>query len=197
MHYDRTVIGYHGCDHAVAERLLAGAPFKESVNDYDWLGRGIYFWEYGLDRALQFAEDQKRRGKVKKPAVVGALLQLGNCFDLMDTRFTQLLEEAYPVWRAGVKKLKRTLPTNRGHTKDRLLRDLDCAVMNWLFDTLSAQAVGRYDCVRSGFVEGPPCFPGSGISTQSHVQIAVRNPDCIVGVFRPRMIADVARQEEA
>ena len=28
-----------------AERLLAGEPFQKSINDYDWLGHGIYFWE--------------------------------------------------------------------------------------------------------------------------------------------------------
>ena len=45
--YDRTIIAYHGCDRAVAERLLEGHRFTPSQNDYDWLGRGIYFWEYG------------------------------------------------------------------------------------------------------------------------------------------------------
>jgi len=85
MKYDRTVIAYHGCDAETAERLLHGEQFKKSQNDYDWLGEGIYFWEYGADRAFKFAQDQQRRGKVAKPAVVGALIQLGRCFDLMDT----------------------------------------------------------------------------------------------------------------
>jgi hypothetical protein len=67
MRYDRTVIAYHGCDASVAKQLLAGDPFKKSQNDYDWLGEGIYFWEYGADRALKFAREQKRRGKVKAP----------------------------------------------------------------------------------------------------------------------------------
>lgn len=67
MQYDRTVIAYHGCDAETAERLLRGESFKKSQNDYDWLGEGIYFWEYGADRALKFAQDQKRRGKVTNP----------------------------------------------------------------------------------------------------------------------------------
>jgi hypothetical protein len=41
MRRERTVIGYHGCDAAVAERLLAGAPFTLSANNFDWLGRGV------------------------------------------------------------------------------------------------------------------------------------------------------------
>jgi hypothetical protein len=186
MHYDRTIIGYHGCDRAVAERLLAGAPFKESVNDYDWLGRGIYFWEYGLDRALQFAFDQKRRSKVKKPAVVGALLQLGNCFDLMDTAHTRELGEAFHLWSRAIVGSGAAIPNNSGTSRDRLLRRRDCALLNWHLDQLDDDHTS-YDSVRCGFVEGGEAFPGSGIAVQSHTQIAVRNPACVIGVFRPRM----------
>lgn len=86
MKYDHTIVAYHGCDAETAERLLRGDSFRKSQNDYDWLGEGIYFWEYGADRAMRFAHDQQRRGKVTAPAIVGALIQLGRCFDLMDTR---------------------------------------------------------------------------------------------------------------
>jgi hypothetical protein len=34
------VLGYHGCDRDVGERLLAGEAFQPSDNDYDWLGPG-------------------------------------------------------------------------------------------------------------------------------------------------------------
>jgi hypothetical protein len=47
MRYDRTVIAYHGCDARVADRLLAGEPFRKSRNDFDWLGEGVYFWPLG------------------------------------------------------------------------------------------------------------------------------------------------------
>jgi hypothetical protein len=81
--------------------------------------------------------------------VVGAIIQLGNCFDLMDTKFTDELPFAFEM----LKKLHE-------HTE--------------------------HDSVRCGFVEGPPAFDGSGIHHQSHVQLAVRNTACVVGVFRPR-----------
>lgn len=187
MKYDRLVVGYHGCDAAVAERLLRGEAFKPSQNDYDWLGHGIYFWEFGYDRALQFAKDQQRRGKVKDPAVVGALIQLGNCFDLMDVRFTTLLGETYASWLSLAREFGDELPRNAGRTEDLLLRRLDCAVINWSLTLFSARKGVSYDSVRCGFVEGEPCFEGSGIRRQSHVQVSVRNPGCIVGVFRPNM----------
>jgi hypothetical protein len=130
MRYDRTVIAYHGCDAQVVDRLLAGEPFRKSRNDFDWLGEGVYFWEYGFDRALQFAEEQRKRGKVERPAVVGALLQLGNCFDLIVTRCTNELRRFFPSFRASYDRNGWSLPHNSGATRDRLLRRRDCAVIN-------------------------------------------------------------------
>src|SRR5215470_8567971 len=126
MRHDRVVLAYHGCDAAVAERLLTGEPFQKSENDYDWLGAGVYFWEYGADRALRFAKDQLRRGKIAEPTVVGALVQLGRCFDLMDTRFTQDLPDAYRRFRSLAIDDGTTLPRNAGSTPDKKLRRLDC-----------------------------------------------------------------------
>lgn len=183
MRHDRTVIGYHGCDAATAERILAGEAFKPSVNDYDWLGHGIYFWEYGADRAMRFARNQQGRGKVKTPAVVGAVIQLGSCFDLFDTRYTADLADAYTLARAvyGTR-----LPKNAGNTRDLVLRRRDCAVLNVFLHVIKQDGV-IYDAVRCGFTEGKPAFPGSGIRTETHIQLAVRNPSCILGVFRPTM----------
>lgn len=184
MRYDRTVIAYHGCDAETAERLLAGDPFKPSVNDFDWLGQGIYFWEHGPDRALRFAEDQRRRGKVTTPTIVGALLQLGNSFDLMDTRYTADLAAAYKDWERKFLLTGLPLPKNGGVAPDHKLRRLDCAVLNWYLEAAKRRGVA-YDTVRCGFSEGERVYAGSGIFTETHIQIAVREPACILGVFRP------------
>jgi hypothetical protein len=190
VRYDRTVIEYHGCDADVAERILSGEPFRPSRNDYDWLGHGTYFWEYGPARALRFAEAQCARGKIARPAVVGALIQLGNCFDLMDTKFTSELEAAYETLEALHTLQQTALPNNGGDTPEKKLRRLDCAVLNYYLSYLERNDTGTastaYDTVRCAFLEGPPAFPGSGIQAESHVQLAVRNPSCILGVFRPR-----------
>lgn len=183
MYYDRTIVGYHGCTIEVAERVLRGESFVASANAYDWLGEGIYFWEFGRDRALRWARE--RHGD--NAAVVGAWVQLGNCFDLMDTCFTSNLGQAA---RAYVDKLEadgEPIPHNRGGA-DLKARFFDCAVINWYLRGL--EAVGdRYQTVRCGFHEGPPAFQHGalalGIYSETHVQVAVRDPKCIVGVFRP------------
>lgn len=187
MRHDRIVLGYHGCDAEVAGRLLAGEPFHRSENDYDWLGTGVYFWEYGADRALRFARDQQRRGKVRVPAVVGALIQLGHCFDLMDTHFTQELEDAYQRCSSYAAESGMTLPRNAGSTPDKKLRRLDCWVLNLYLDSQERDG-NVFDTVRGGFVEGDRAFPGSGIFRESHLQIAVRNPACILGVLQPTVL---------
>lgn len=174
--YDRTVIAYHGCDAKVAERLLAGESFTKSENDYDWLGEGIYFWEYGADRAMRFAEDQKKRRRVQTPAIVGALIQLGDCFDLMDTKFTKELRSAHAMLKKIHDDQGSTLPVNGGGTPDKKLRRLDCAVLNFYLSFLERTDGIYYDSVRCGFVEGGPAFDGSGIREHSHVQLCRSEP---------------------
>jgi len=58
--------------------------------------------------------------------------------------------------------------------------------MNFYFQMLLDEGE-QYDSVRCAFVEGQRAFSGSGIFEQSHIQICIRNPACILGVFRPMM----------
>jgi hypothetical protein len=163
VRYDRTIIAYHGCDAGVAERLLRGEPFHRSENDYDWLGAGVYFWEYGADRALRFAQEQQRRGRLSDPAVVGALVQLGNCFDLMDTRFTAELARAYDELRVARARAGAPLPINAGATPDQKLRRLDCWILNTYFVRASTLATGSTPCAAAS-PKGRERFPAAGSS---------------------------------
>ena len=56
------IIGFHGCDKSVRGVVLQnGEPLKPSVNDYDWLGNGIYFWEQSLERAKSWTPVNRPR----------------------------------------------------------------------------------------------------------------------------------------
>lgn len=81
----------------MAERLLVGDPFLKSQNDYDWLGGGVYFWEANPKRGLDFAAEASRRtgSSIKVPAVVGAVLDLGACLDLMSIVGVEMVHAAY------------------------------------------------------------------------------------------------------
>jgi len=41
------VLGFHGCDRSIRDKVVSieGGQLIPSMNDYDWLGNGIYFWE--------------------------------------------------------------------------------------------------------------------------------------------------------
>jgi hypothetical protein len=81
----------------VAEKLLVGQDFKKSQNDYDWLGWGIYFWEANPKRGLDFAKRAMKRAgsKIKAPTVIGAIIDLGNCLDLMSAMAIDMVRAAY------------------------------------------------------------------------------------------------------
>lgn len=189
LRYQRLVIAYHGCDRETRDRvLLDNAALRKSENKYDWLGHGVYFWEYGPERAFEWAKEQQVRKKIKEPAVLGAFINLGHCFDLLDVRYTRVLGEAYPEFENVLKATGKILPRNSPQFEgdaDNLSRRRDCAVINWTLDRYNEAAMSPVDTVRGVFQEGQPAFPGAFIREKSHIQIAVREPSCIVGFFRP------------
>jgi hypothetical protein len=187
--YQRLVLGYHGCEKSVADRVLMGNDtLKKSEKSYDWLGSGIYFWEHGPERAMDWAMEQKQRGKIKSPSVLGAVIHLGNCFDFMDVRSTRILAEAFPKFIQRQESLGQELPANEAKCdgdQDLLRRKLDCSMINWLCDVMEEDQSRPFDSVRGMFQESEPAFEGSSIFLKSHIQLAIRNTACIVGYFRP------------
>jgi len=177
------VLGYHGCDQDVAEKLIDGAAFKASNNDYDWLGPGIYFWESNPLRGLNWAVETSKRlsSNIKIPAVVGAVIDLGRCLDFTTLAGIELAEIAYKSLVDVAKTAGLSLPKNG---KDRLRRNLDCAVVRRLHTVLQEMGEVPVDSVRRVFTEGDPIYPDAGFDRETHIQIAVCNPDCIKGVFR-------------
>ena len=186
------VIGFHGCDESVRDNVLNGkANLAASTNKYDWLGNGIYFWENNEKRALDFANDlhrNPRKGKpvIKKPSVIGAVFTLGNCLDLLDAKYLELLQESHRTLEISAKKAGIKLPENKNldGNADLLLRFLDCSVIEHLHRRVDT----KFDSVRAVFVEGASLYPTSGFNEKNHVQICICNPNCIKGYFLPRAV---------
>ncbi|MDM0030461.1 hypothetical protein [Variovorax saccharolyticus] len=185
------VLGFHGCDEKVGMEVLTNPSkhLKPSENVYDWLGNGIYFWENDPVRALQFATEgmagKVTKGKIKKPFVVGAVIDLGLCCNLFDQAALQELRRAHDAMKASFKEFDLEMPVNgKGH----FVRPLDRLVIEHLhaLRALVNGGLPAYQTVRSGFTEGEPLYPGTSICEKNHIQIAVRDPSCIKGYFRPR-----------
>jgi hypothetical protein len=187
MFSHQIVVGYHGCDASIATRVVQGTDhLKSSTNEYDWLGHGIYFWEDSPVRAKKWADAESRRtnGKIKSPAVVGAVINLGNCLNLVDAEALDLVATAYQQYvdacrRSGVREA-----VNKGQHFH--LRNLDCAVFQTLHAMRRDSGFVPYDTVRGFFVEGSELYPGAGIRGQDHVQLCVRSTAQILGYFHPR-----------
>lgn len=179
------VLGYHGCASSTADKLIAGANFKASDNDYDWLGPGIYFWESNPKRAAEFAIEAEKRKRPKAPretAVVGAVLNLGLCLDLLTKSGQDLVRNAYLELSEIAGKSGKKLPQN---SPEPMLNKLDCAVIRYIHDVRSkTPALPDIDSVRGVFIEGAPLYDTSAFHDRTHIQIAICNTACIKGVFR-------------
>lgn len=127
---------------------------------------------------------ERYRTRRQRPAVLGAYIQLGRCFDLLNETTTSLLGESYERLIQAFADEGRSLPQNRG--REGKLRELDCLVINTCIDELQGGGT-EYDTVRGAFLEGALVYPDAGFSRESHIQIAVRNSACILGVFRPNI----------
>ncbi len=167
--YHRTIVGFHGTSAAIADQLVDGAPFQASTNADDWLGTGIYFWEYAPRQAWWWA---RRIKKLKSPAVVGAMIRLGHCFDLLDPENVRLLrafhDDTIVEWEAA----GMPMPANGNHHKN-----LDCAIY---------RRKHRLDTCRAVYVptrSSKRVWKRSWIYEEAHIQICVRNPASVLAVW--------------
>jgi hypothetical protein len=182
MHrFARIVLGYHGCAAGFAAEMFSGAKtiaeWKPSAKSYDWLGRGIYFWEHSPERAMQWA--RARHGA--DAAVIGAVIQLGNCFDLTDVEKTRKLKKTHARIQREALANGEELPTNEGGDRDLKRRALDCRIISNYLD----KDAGDIQTVRCAFWEGPDLYEGAMLREQTHIQIAVRDSSSILGIFHP------------
>lgn len=185
------VFGFHGCDQEVGEKFLAGKEeMNQSKNEYDWLGNGIYFWEQSPGRALDYANQlrlhpvRSKEAKIKKPFVIGAVIDLGLCLNLMEAEAIKELARGFSI----LEKTGNELPVNKmiSGEVDLLQRNLDCAVVNTLMEARKEEGKKEYDTIRAVFQEGVPLYPYAGFKEKTHIQICVRNTNCIKGFFRVR-----------
>jgi hypothetical protein len=185
------IIGFHGCDKSVGEAILNGKVphLKQSRNEYDWLGHGIYFWEGNPQRALDFATQRadggkNSKGSINEPFVLGAIIDLKHCLDLLDSSGLQQVADSYYLLKKSIDALGLEQPENKGG-EDLTKRFLDCAVMDSLHQYRKDEKLDSYDSVRAAFFEGKELYKNAGFRQQNHIQICVRNRTCIKGYFRP------------
>lgn len=184
------VLGFHGCGKELGLRLINGQDeLKPSDNKWDWLGPGIYFWEQDAARGLEYSTEvvggkQKNKEAHKTPFVVGSIIQLGNCLNLVESTALDILTEAYEGLERSIKAAGVPMPHNTAQN-----RALDCAVIKYIHEANKQAGKLPYDTIRCAFPEGGEAYPGAMISKRLHIQICVCNPEMIKGYFLPKPIA--------
>jgi len=192
------ILGFHGCDKEIRDKIISesGIVLEKSDNEYDWLGGGIYFWENNYQKAFEFAKylsenpPHNKKQKIKNPAVLGAVIDLGSCLDLLDSEYLSLLKIGYDSIKKSEKnygiKIPKNLPLKENG--DLLIRYLDCAVIESIHQFNEDKKIKEFDSVRGVFFEGDDLYPNAGFKRDNHIQIALRNPNCIKGYFAPRTL---------
>lgn len=171
-HQPFQITGFHSCDREVGLKILNGEDdFKPSDNPWDWLGPGVYFWEQNPGRALAYAIEvatgnQKNNGSIKTPFVIGAIIELGNCLNLVEPTSINTVKQAHDSLVEMFKKTGEKMPKNKGAN-----RMLDCAVIKTVHETNKRKGLQEYDTIRSAFIEGNQIYPGSNFYERLHIEI--------------------------
>lgn len=143
------VLGFHGCDQSIGEAILRGDQkhLKKSQNDYDWLGKGLYFWESNPRRALEFAGERASGGKnskgaIKKRFVLGAIINMGRCLNLSDSSALDEVQRSHEALVVSLQGKRESVPENLGKLK-RLARGRPALLLE--------PARDRFGCIRGPF----------------------------------------------
>ncbi len=177
--YHRTIIGYHGTRLSTAEAIIRHEKaFEPSTNKGDWLGHGIYFWEYAPKQAWLWAK--KRYKDEPEIAVLGAMIRLGNCLDLLEPANAEDVRKSYKQLKRDTEAAGEKLPRNHNANKP-----LDCAVFQYTA-ALWEEAGQPLDTIRGVYVptnSKDRLWERSWLYQEAHIQLCVRNPDAILGVW--------------
>jgi hypothetical protein len=194
--YHRTVVGYHGTGLTAALRIVNRVDdFRWSERDYDWLGRGIYFWEYAPKQALRWAKIRQRQYQEKqdktpedelrateKLAVVACMIRLGFCLDLTEPENVEYVGEIFESYKENIELSGDPLPKNNWQ-----YRKLDRAVFEYAYEVIEDSEPNlKVDTARGVYVPkdgSKRVWTGSWISKDTHIQLCVRNPASLLGAW--------------
>lgn len=157
--------------------------FKRSENDDDWLGHGIYFWEYAPQQAWRWAE-RRYAGRREPIAVLAAMIRLGNCFDLLDPLNARTLLRFNHDMTRTLKEAGQRVPQNYNARKR-----LDCATLQFAYAALEQEGE-PVDTCRAVYVPTSGkdrLWERSWLYHETHIQLCVRSPACILGCWLARM----------
>jgi len=134
---------------------------------------------------IRAQKQQKFSGKIKTPFVIGTIIELGNCLNLIEPNSINIFKKAYARLLTVFSESGEKMPTNKGAN-----RQLDCAVIKYVHESSKKVGLSAYDTIRSPFQEGGPIYEGANFTDRLHIEICVLNPAMIKGYFLPRPVEE-------
>jgi hypothetical protein len=164
---------FYSCDKELALEVLSGKTELDPRRAR----------EYALENSKG---KQFNKKEIETPFVLGAIVELGECLNLVDQEAIEILVEAYHGLEKIIKEAGEKMPKNNGDN-----RKLDCSVIQFIHRTRTTiSGLKPFDTIRSSFSEGEQAYPGSNFTTQQHIQICVQNKEMIKGYFLPRPLKE-------
>ena len=93
---------------------------------------------------------------------------------------------AYQSLEASQASKRQPMPVNEQSDEQDvtvLLRKLDCAVFNILHILRASQNLVPIQALKAAFYQGAKLVPTSEFQRDTHMQIALRDPGCVLGWF--------------
>lgn len=193
----RWVRAYHGTTLSNALTVVQHqAPFDHSDNGGDWLGKGVYFFEDNLIRAIDWAKGRVSQlaltGKVEDPAVIAAELDLSQCLDICSSDWDDALREvANRLELAGELRHQHgpllftalrtpvVIADHAMHISTACENTADAHVIDTLIEDLTG-AGEVITAIRGAFPSGIQLYRNSYFFDQTHIQIAVLDPVAVI-----------------
>lgn len=92
MEQSKVFVGYHGTDADSATSILKGKKFLPSGSWRDWLGKGIYFFEFDAHQAFMITKARKRIPEEKVVVLQSEILS-ENFLDLLIDEDREFIEK--------------------------------------------------------------------------------------------------------
>lgn len=179
---ERVIYGFHGNLQSPIDRARQQEYRREDLAG-DWLGSGYYFWLDAPRRAWDWADEVAERAAkahpekaAEVPGVVLAQLQFNDSWiDLLEQTpwFENFRIVALNLMVSGL------LPNQPGVLTASVLHRRDFAIIEKAMNDARLNGVA-VDAIRGAFIDGDTVMEQSAHYSQSHVQIAVRNPNVIL-----------------
>src|SRR5688572_18035183 len=83
---------------------------------------------------------QKNKTRINTPFVIGAVIELGNCLNLLEPGSIDIVKNAHARFTEACKNSAKPIPVNKG-----AIRKLDCSVIKYVHQSTENKGLPAYD----------------------------------------------------